>query len=84
MPIVVYWLHEGRAAHEEFGDHELSGALSLAELRRREGCRHVSISSELEASVGKPGVNAVENGKLPSGDGYGWSKQHRGAGPRKD
>jgi hypothetical protein len=82
MPIVVYWLDApGVAAHRELGDHELGAALKLAEQLRRDGKRHVSLSSELADSVGRPGVDAVQDGRLPDGGAYTFDKRHRGAGP---
>lgn len=79
MPIVVYWLETGGlAAHRELGDEQLGEALKLAEQLRRDGKRHVSLSSELAASIGKPGVDAVEEGRLPGGEAYTFHKRHRG------
>lgn len=66
-----------------FEDSELSAALKTCEKLRAEGARHVVLSSEPTALVGKMGVSAVENGKTPDGFAYEWSKQHRGAGPKK-
>ena len=83
MPIVVYWMEGvGVPGHRAFGDHQLLAALKLTEQLRAEGKRHVTVSSELDSSVGKPGVDAVEDGRLPSGDAYEFSKRHRGGGPR--
>jgi hypothetical protein len=82
MSIVVFWLEpEGAAAHHEFPADALLAALKFSEERRREGKRHVSISTELPGSVGKTGVNAVEGGRLPDGHVYDYNKAHRGAGP---
>ena len=82
MPIVVFWLDApGVAAHRELADDQLGDALKLAEQLRRDGKRHVSLSSELAASIGKPGVDAVEAGRLPDGEAYTFDKRHRGAGP---
>ena len=50
------------------GPTELLLALSCAEHLRKYGCRHVTISTELAESVGKPGVAEV----LP---GYDWKKR---------
>jgi hypothetical protein len=82
MSIIVFWLDEsGVPAHQPFEPNELTLALQCSEARRREGKRHVCISSELADSVGKPGVTAVEGRALPDGSAYEWSKAHRGAGP---
>ena len=81
MPIVVFWMEvTGRASHREFGDSALVEALQLTEQLRAAGKRHVDLS-ELDSSIGKPGVDAVEGGRLPSGETYEFSKRHRGSGP---
>jgi len=83
MPIVVFWI-EGAAepAHREFGDAELLQALQLTEQLRARGKRHVTISSELQSSVGAPGVDEVSGGRLPGGEPYEFNKRHRGGGPK--
>lgn len=87
MGIVVYWLDgEGDAALpvcECFGSGELTQALACAEARRRAGHRHVSISTELDGSVGRPGVAAVEGGRTPDGEAYEWSKAGRAGKVRR-
>lgn len=89
MGIVVYWLEgegEGESAVpvcEFFGSAELTQALAWAEDRRKQGHRHVSISTELEGSVGRPGVSAVEGGKTPDGEAYEWSKAGRAGKVRR-
>ncbi|MEO6277020.1 hypothetical protein [Roseateles sp.] len=84
---MVYWLEgDGEGASpvcEFFGSKELTQALACAEDRRRQGHRHVSISTELEGSVGRPGVSAVESGKTPDGEAYEWSKAGRAGKVRK-
>ena len=82
MSIVVYWKEAtGQAAMQEFEQGQLSQALQLCELKRREGKRHVCISSEMADSVGQDVVSSVEGKRLPNGSEYDWSKSHRGAGP---
>jgi hypothetical protein len=82
MSIIVFWLEStGDAGHQAFEASQLLDALKFSEERRREGRRHVCISSELEQSVGKSGVTAVEQGHLPDGHRYDFDKSHRGAGP---
>lgn len=87
MGIVVYWLEgEGEGAEpvcQFFGSRELTQALACAEGQRRQGRRHVSISTELEDHVGQPGVSAVEGGKTPDGEAYEWSKAGRAGKPRR-
>ncbi|MBI3346634.1 MAG: hypothetical protein HY020_05420 [Burkholderiales bacterium] len=87
MGIVVYWL-EGDEEHiapvcQFFGSTELTQALAWAEERRRQGCHHVSISTELEDHVGRAGVAAVEAGKTPDGQAYEWSKAGRAGKVRR-
>lgn len=87
LGIVVYWL-EGEGEDvlpvcQCFGSTELTQALAWAEDRRRQGHRHVSISTELEGSVGRPGVSAVEGGRTPDGEVYEWSKAGRAGKVRK-
>jgi hypothetical protein len=83
MSIVVFWLEpDGQPAREEFAANDLLTALKHSEARRREGKRHVCISTELPHSVGKGGVSAVEGGKLPDGHVYDFNKAHRGSGPK--
>jgi hypothetical protein len=83
MAIVVFWIEAaGKPAHREFGDAELLQALQLTEQLRSEGRRHVTISSELDNSVGRPGVDEIRGGRLPAGDPYEFNKRHRGGGPK--
>jgi hypothetical protein len=85
--IVVYWLDgAGDAALpvcEFFDASALTAALACAEARRREGHRHVSISTELAEHVGAPGVAAVEGGRTPDGEVYDWSKAGRAGKVRR-
>ncbi|KQV60282.1 hypothetical protein ASC95_02085 [Pelomonas sp. Root1217] len=87
MGIVVYWLEgEGEEATpvcQFFSSKELTQALAWAEDRRRAGHRHVSISTELDESVGRPGVSSVEGGRTPDGEAYEWSKAGRAGKVRK-
>ncbi|HEY9108068.1 MAG TPA: hypothetical protein VIN58_15405 [Roseateles sp.] len=87
LGIVVYWLEgDGDAAEpvcQFFASNELTQALAWAEDRRRAGHRHVSISTELEDHVGKPGVSAIEGGRTPDGEAYEWSKAGRAGKVRR-
>ena len=84
MSIVVYYKIGAVAPFSEtFLDSELAIALARVEVLRKDGARHVCISSEMEASIGKPGVTSVEDGKTPDGEVYDWSKQHRAGTMRK-
>jgi hypothetical protein len=85
MSIVVFYLskdeHQPRC--ERFKDDEYTLAMKVVADLRKLGEQHVSISLQLADNIGKPGVDAVTDGKTPDGHDYEWSKQHRGAGPRK-
>ena len=65
----------GHPAASIHGDKDLGPVLKESERLRAAGKQHVSISTQLSESVGRPGVSD----KLP--EGYDWSKSHRGAGP---
>ncbi|BEP96776.1 hypothetical protein KW843_23570 [Acidovorax sp. sif1233] len=83
MSIVVYWQEQpGVPGMEIFDSGKLQAALALCEIKRKEGKRHVCISSELAESVGHAGVNTVADRRLPDGSPYDWTKSHRGAGPQ--
>ena len=53
----------------------LVDALTLAKRFREEGMSFVTMVSEDPNSVGKPGVDSVEDGLLPDGNAYGWKKR---------
>lgn len=74
--IVVFWLDENRATHHTEFDSKLIGdAIKYCETQRNKGYHHVTISSELSSSVGKPGVDTVANGMTPDGVEYSWKKR---------
>ena len=82
MGIVVYWLRGDQPFVERFTDRQLKEALAFAEARRKDRDEagralhhHVVLNSELEDSVGQPGVSD----ELPAD--YSWSKRHRGGPP---
>ena len=47
-------------------------ALTEANRLRNEGRAYVAMVSENPNQVGKMGVDAVEDGRLPSGEAYTW------------
>jgi hypothetical protein len=73
--IIVFWLEQGEPRGEPFSDTELSLALRFSEAKRRDGLKHVTISSELGDSIGKPGVDTIADGKTPDGEDYTWKKR---------
>lgn len=91
MSIVVYWLEEvldivgpvSIPQHKFFADAGLVDALAFCKNLRDAGCSHVTISTENPNSVGKPGVDSVENGKTPDGVDYTWTKRRTPSEQRK-
>lgn len=53
----------------------LTEALKWAGELRENGNRFVTIASENPNSVGRPGVDSVEDGQLPDGTDYTWRKR---------
>jgi len=75
MSIIVYYLHESRAHLVPFDDSDMLRALDACKRLRDEGHRHVTISTELADSIGKPGVDSIVDGKTPDGHDYTWMKR---------
>ncbi len=64
--------------------HTLNEALRYTEGFRRLGMTFVTMVSEDPNHVGKPGVDAVVDGKTPDGVAYTWNKASRiGASKRR-
>lgn len=74
---MLFYLNESGPQCQVFKDTELTKALNAAQELRASGNKHVSISSEPGDLVGGFGVDSVENGVLPDGHRYEWSKAHR-------
>lgn len=80
MSIVVFYITKPpkhHAEYEYFTDSQLGEALKFAETMRKDGMRHVTISSEMSDNVGKMGVSEIVDGKLDDGTPYEWSKAGR-------
>ncbi len=78
----IYWTDaDGRAQAQD--ETLLTQALAVVKARRDEGHRFVTMVSEDPAHVGKPGVDAVVDGKTPDGQTYDWSKAGRAGKPRR-
>jgi CheY-like chemotaxis protein len=77
MTIVVFWLDSSATSRcRVFTDLQMMDALSLCQrLRNDDSCRHITISSEMTAQVGRNGADAVEDGLLPGGSVYEWKKR---------
>lgn len=78
----IYWT---AANHEACSQNEalLTNALELVKEKRNAGYSFVTMVAEDPNQVGKPGVDAVVNGKTPDGHVYEWSKAGRAGKPRK-
>ena len=71
----IYFTNE-RGYARSYDEDTLSGALHVAEgLRRNTRNSFVTIVSENPNVVGKPGVDAITDGKLPDGTVYQWYKR---------
>ena len=53
----------------------LTDALSLTKKFRELGMTFVTMVSEDPNSIGKPGVDSIENGLCPDGVAYTWTKR---------
>lgn len=70
----VFWSdHSGLACSEEFVD--MAVALKHSQMLRNENFRFVTMAIENPDQVGKMGVDAVVDGKLPNGTDYTWKKR---------
>ena len=56
-------------------EKNLTGALSVAEIFRKKGMTFVTVVSENPDSVGKSGVDSIEENVLPDGSIYQWRKR---------
>jgi hypothetical protein len=78
----IYWTgvnNEACSQNEEL----LTDALEIVKEKRDAGYSFVTMVAEDPNQVGKPGVDAVVNGKTPDGQIYEWSKAGRAGKPRK-
>ena len=84
MSIMVFWIQRNPTEFlpnwsepkcKQFSDIQLSEALTFCNAQRNAGHQHVVISSENSDSIGKLGVDSVENGKTPDGEDYTWMKR---------
>jgi hypothetical protein len=79
----IYWTgtHHEACSHDE---ELLTKALELVKEKRDAGYAFVTMVAEDPRQVGKPGVDAVVDGKTPDGHDYEWSKAGRAGKPRKN
>ena len=79
----IYWT----TAHDEAcsqDETQLTRALEVVKEKRDAGHTFVTMVAEDPRQVGKPGVDAVVDGKTPDGHDYEWSKSGRAGKPRKN
>lgn len=79
----IYWTgthNEACSQNEEL----LTKALDIVKEKRDAGYAFVTMVAEDPRQVGKPGVDAVVDGKTPDGHDYEWSKAGRAGKPRKN
>jgi hypothetical protein len=79
----IYWTDENNQAHGQEAA-ELVQALQITKDKRDAGYSFVTMASENTQHVGKPGVDAVVDGKTPDGQDYDWSKAGRAGTPRRN
>lgn len=78
----IYWTTEHHEACSQ-NESSLTQALALVKEKRSAGYSFVTMVAEDPNHVGKPGVDAVVDGKTPDGQAYEWSKAGRAGAPRK-
>ncbi len=79
----IYWTgahNEACSQNEEL----LTKALEIVKEKRDAGHSFVTMVAEDPRQVGKPGVDAIVDGKTPDGHDYEWSKAGRAGKPRKN
>ena len=78
----IYWTAANNEACSQ-NEALLTKALELVKEKRNAGYSFVTMVAEDPNQVGKPGVDAVVNGKTPDGEDYEWSKAGRAGTPRR-
>lgn len=78
----IYWTDAAGQAHGQEAT-AIVEALQITKEKRDAGHRFVTMASENPQNAGKPGVDAVADGKTPDGQDYDWSKAGRAGRPRK-
>ena len=78
----IYWTAAGGEAFSQ-DEALLTLALEIVKQQRDAGHRFVTMVAEDPQQVGKPGVDAVVDGKTPDGEDYEWSKTGRAGKPRR-
>lgn len=70
----IYWTDSSNTSQGIYTS-TLIGALRICEEKRSAGYTFVTMVSEDPNSVGRPGVDSVEDGQLPNGEAYTWRKR---------
>lgn len=78
----IYWTDADSGACSQ-DEAALTKALEIVKARRDAGYSFVTMVAEDPSHVGKPGVDAVVDGKTPDGHDYEWSKAGRAGKSRK-
>lgn len=71
----IYYTDPNTNKAYAWDERTLEGALDITEIFRNRGMRFVTMVSENPDQVGKSGVDAVVDGKLPDGLDYTWKKR---------
>lgn len=87
---MIYWVEKSGNSvipkSKLFQTSQFNESLKFTnDLRKRQETERdvafVTMTSEHPDSVGKLGVDAVEDGRTPDGHEYEWTKKHRGGPP---
>lgn len=78
----IYWTEAHTQACSQ-DEQQLTQALEIVKNKRDAGHTFVTMVAQDPQQVGKPGVDAVVDGKTPDGHDYEWSKAGRAGRPRK-
>jgi hypothetical protein len=78
----IYWTEADDTACS-LNEAQLTQALEIVKQKREAGHSFVTMVAEDPRQVGKPGVDAVVDGKTPDGHDYEWSKTGRAGKPRR-
>ena len=70
----IYWTDLEQKSHGIYTNN-LACALRISKEKRKAGFTFVGLISENPDSVGKAGVDSVEDGVLPDGENYTWMKR---------
>lgn len=77
MNFRIYYTHKDTLLAMCVDKDTLNEALAMATQLREYGHKLVTMVSDNENLIGKPGVAGVIDGRLPDGTTYDWTKQNR-------